>query len=292
MDPGVTKTSSIMNSMAISVIPVLIWINLTLEDGRSSMNLWGSWHGNSIDWKGFIFYDKFYILDIDGHLKIQDNDIVLKQLSFSVNGDNVTASGHCLKQDLFQCDAKIGLKDIDLRLQAQNTPRGILFKGIVDLQNIHLDFADLKARIVNGKYPKNKGHLPVFIIKTGPCPLLRSRLKIFRANYVGSPDEKAITLSAKMYEGNLLGRIFLKTSSWPWQVKGQGQCEGMDINSLGRDLFSQQFHGLVSGNFDLQGPRNRGISGNLILHHGSFDGTQLQEWMTKTLPSGLPGDGR
>ena len=51
------------------------------------MNLWGSWHNNSIDWKGFIFYDKFYILDIDGHLKIQDKDIVLKQLSFSIDGD-------------------------------------------------------------------------------------------------------------------------------------------------------------------------------------------------------------
>jgi len=256
----------------------------TLENGRSSMNLWGSWRKENIDWKGFIFYDKLYILDIDGHLKMQGNDIVLKKLSFSVNKDNVTASGHCLKQDLFQCDAKIGLKDINLHLQAQNTPRGIFFKGMVDLQNMHLDFADLKARIVNGNILKIKDNSLFLIIKHGTLlPIKITAKNILASIYFGSPDEKAITLSAKMYEGNLLGRIFLKTSSWPWQVKGQGQCEGMDINILSHDLFSQQFHGLVSGNFDLQGPRNMGISGNLILHHGSFDDIQLQEWMTKTL---------
>ena len=219
------------------------------------MNLWGSWYKENIDWKGFIFYDKLYILDID--MKMLGNDIVLKKLSFSVNKDNVTASGHCLKQDLFQCDAKIGLKDIDLRLQAQNTPRGILFKGIVDLQNIHLDFADLKARIVNGNI-QNKGHPLVFDHqKQDPVPIKITAKNIWASIYVGSPDEKAITLSAKMYEGNLFGRIFLKTSSWPWQVKGQGQCEGMDINSLGRDLFSSNSM-VLCPDFDLKVP---GIGG-------------------------------
>ena len=101
------------------------------------MNLWGSWRDNNIDWNGFIFYDKFYILDIDGHLKIQQKDIVLKQLSFSVDGDGVGARGQCSRQNLFQCDADITylrgsqhldpqrpLKNINLHLHAQNTPAG------------------------------------------------------------------------------------------------------------------------------------------------------------------------
>lgn len=105
----------------------------TLKDGRSSINLWGSWHDNSVAWKGFIFYDKFYILDIDGNLEIQEKNVVLKQLSFSVNGDPVSASGDCLKQNPFQCNADIALKNLKLHLHSQNTSQGPVFKGSADL---------------------------------------------------------------------------------------------------------------------------------------------------------------
>ncbi len=154
---------------------------LTWENGRSSTDLWGSWHDNDILWKGFIFYEKFYILDINGDLKIQEKDIVLKHLSFSIDGDDVKAWGHCSRQNLFQCDADITyqrqiqhrnlqepLKNINLHLHAHNSPQGLFFKGRADfyflfnpdsptsLQSMHLDFENLKAQIVNGNFVRFK----------------------------------------------------------------------------------------------------------------------------------------
>ena len=97
---------------------------LNVEGVHSSVNLWGRWQENTIDWKGFIFYKRFYILDINGHLDIQDANIVLKGLSFSVNGDAVALSGYCSKEKLFQCDANMSV----LRSQTTSECRSALKK--------------------------------------------------------------------------------------------------------------------------------------------------------------------
>jgi len=191
---------------------------LTLVEGRSSLNLWGGWHGNDIGWKGFIFYDNFYILDIDGHIKIQDKDIILDHLSFSIDGDGVGARGHCSKQGLFQCDAdmtywhgtqrpdqQIPFKNINLHLHAQNSPQGLSFNGAADLyflfipnapvflQNTHLDFKGLKAQVINGnslnlKIKKIQSNFPSRTTYT-PFPLRIS----WPASITGSHTKKRST---------------------------------------------------------------------------------------------------
>ncbi len=240
---------------------------------QSSLDLWGRWHAHSIDWKGFIFYDKFYILDIDGNLNAQGKDIVLKKLTFSLNGDNVTASGHFLRQDFFQCEADVTFKNTRLHFYAHNTRQGLVFKGTFDLQNAHLAFKDLMARIING-------HLLKLRIKQ-----MQSNFSIHGNEYrlpledlwasihLVNPDQEDIALSAKIYAGHLHGRIFLNTASVPWQVKGQGQFEGIDMAG----------HGLLSGKFKLQAPQDMELTGSVALHHGNFNGSDLQQWMAKTL---------
>jgi hypothetical protein len=272
----------------------------TLQEGRSSMNIWGSWRDNNIDWKGFIFYDKFYILDIDGHLKIQDKDIVLKQLSFSIDGNGVGARGHCSRQNLFQCDAEMTywqgtqrlngqgpFKNMNLHLHAQNTPHGISFNGAADLyllfnpdaptslQNAHIDFKNLKARVINGNSLKLKiGESTLFLnIKNNTLSPIRMPLKDLLAsiNYA-VPYQKIINLSARMSAGHCYGRIFLDTSSFPWQIESQGSFDGIDISQ-----------GLLSGAFNFQSSNTIKLSGNLALHNGNFNDTRFQAWVAKTL---------
>jgi hypothetical protein len=270
---------------------------LTLEEGRSSMNLWGAWHGSNIDWKGFIFYDKFYILDIDGHIIIQDKDIVLKQLSFSIDGDGVGARGRCSRQDLFQCNADMTywqgvqhldgqgpFKNINLHLNAQNTPHGLTFNGSADinflinprvpayLHNAHIDFKGLKAQFINGnslklKIRKLQGILPIHDNKyTLPTENILATI-----NYA-VPYQKTINLSARILAGLCHGRIFLDTSSLPWQIKSQGNFEGVNIDQ-----------GLLSGVFNLESSANIKLYGNLNLHKGIFNDTPFQAWLAKTL---------
>ena len=245
---------------------------LTLEDSQSSMDIWGSWHAHHIDWKGFIFYDKFYILDINGHLKIQDNDIVLKQLSFSVNGDAVGARGHCSKQNLFQCDADIALKNTKLHLHAQNTPQGLVLKGWADYDRVHVDFENLKALIINDNSLKLKIKQiqSIFSIQGNEYKVPLENL-LASINFA-DPYQKTITLSARMFAGHGYSRIFLDTTSLPWQIKGQGNFDGIDIT-----------HGLLSGTFNLQSSKNIELSGILVLHNGTFDNTDFQVWAAKTL---------
>jgi hypothetical protein len=273
---------------------------LTLIQGRSSMNLWGSWRDNNIDWKGFIFYDKFYILDIDGHLKIHDKDIVLDQLSFSIDGNGVGARGHCTKQDLYQCDADMTywqgtqhlgeqgpVKNVNLHLHAQNTPRGLVLNGTADLsflfdpnapasiQNAHIDFKDLKARIINGNSLKLKiGDSSLILILKNKT---LSPIKVPLQNLLASidyavPYQKTVNLSARMLAGHCYSRIFLDTSSFPWQIKSQGRFDGVVIN-----------HGILSGAFNLQTSETIQLSGNLALHNGNFNDTPFQAWAAKTL---------
>jgi hypothetical protein len=293
---------------------------LTMQDGLlSSLNLWGSWHGNSINWKGFIFYDKFYILDIDGHLNLEQNDLVLKQLSFSINGDDVTASGHCSKQDLFQCDAAIiysrqkqklnlqqPLKNINLSFHAQNTLRGISFKGLADvyfildpaphpfLKSVHVDFEDLKGRIVNGNILKLriKQIQSIFSMESNEHKVLLENL--LASFDFARPYQKIIGLSARMYAGHLHSRIFLNTFSLPWQIKGQGKFEGIDMKRFSADFFSfKQCYGLFSGTFNLNPSKtsfasskllqDTELTGTLALHNGNFYDSDFQEWVAKTL---------
>jgi len=269
----------------------------TVQEGRTSINFWGSWHANNIDWKGFIFYDKFYILDIDGHVRIQDKNIILKQLSFSIDGDGVGIKGQCSKEKLFQCDAdmtywqgtqhhdeQIPFKNINLHLHAQNTLQGLSFNGAADLnfilnpigpvslQNAHLEFKDLKAQIINGDTLKLKIKQTQNILfiqgKEYNVPLEDVLTSI---NYA-IPYQKTVNLSARMFNGYCHGRFFLDTSSLPWQIKSQGSFDEVSINQ-----------GLLSGAFQLQSGDNIKLWGNMDLRHGIFNDTQFQAWLSKTL---------
>ncbi len=280
---------------------------LTLENGRSSMDLWGSWHDNNIDWKGFIFYNKFYILDIDGHLKIQEKDIVLERLFFSVDGDDVGIRGHCSKQNLFQCDADITyrrqaqhinaqqpLKNINLHLHAQNSPQGLSFKGWADFDRIyagwadfnhmHVDFEDLKILIINDNFLKLKikQMQSLFSIHGNEHKVLLEDL--LACIHFADPYQKAIALSSDMYAGHLYGRIFLNTSSLPWQIKGQGKFEEIDMDLLSNNFSSfKQCHGRLSSNFNLQVSTDIKLTGNLALQNGDFRNSDFQEWLAKIL---------
>jgi hypothetical protein len=267
--------------------------NLTIDNGRTSVNLWGSWFDKSIDWKGFILYNKFYILDIDGHLRIQNNDLVLKHLSFTVNGDAVTASGHCSRQDPFQCDADLAYnKNIDLHLHAQNTTQGLAFKGWVDLDRIHASFEDLKARIVNGNFLKLKIKQIQAVFSINSNEHRVSLEELWASINFSSPYQKAIAFStARAYAGHINSRIFVNTSSFPWQIEGQGKFERIDINLLSHDFpYFQQCHGLLTGTYTLEAQSNPKLNGTFTLLNGNFDGSRFQEWMVSTLQ--MPSLGR
>ncbi len=269
---------------------------LTLDNGRSSMNLWGSWVGNNVEWKGFIFYNKIYILDIDGQLRIQKKAIILKQLTFTVNGDAVGASGQCLNQRLFQCDADIAywrkadpvdpgnnLKNINLHLHAQNTAQGPLLNGTVDLgflepdpyfavQNLHLDFSGLKARIINGNFLvlKIKQLQNVFLAQSNNHQVLLEN--ILASFNLAKPFQKIITLSAEILGGHYHDRISLDTSFHPWQVKSQGNFDGI-----------KAYQGQLSGNFEALLSKSLELSGHIALHQGDLNNTYFQTWLVHML---------
>ena len=246
---------------------------LALENGRSSMDLWGSWHDNNIDWKGFIFYDKFYILDINGHLKIQEKDIVLERLSFSVNGDDVGVRGHCSKQNLFQCDTDITYhrqtQHITLHLHAQNSPQGLVLKGWADLDRVHVNFENLKAQIVNGNFLKLKIKQiqSLFSIHGNGHKVFLEDL--LASIHFAETYQKAIALAADMYAGHLYSRIFLNTAFLPWQIKSQGKFEGIDMDRLSNNFsFFKECHGRLSGNFNFQASTDINLTGHLALQNG------------------------
>jgi hypothetical protein len=281
---------------------------LTIAQGASSINFWGRWQNNTIDWKGYIFYKQIYILDITGQLNIRDKDILLKNLSFSVNGDAVNLSGQCSKQKLFQCDADMTvlrqkqhlnvqtpLKDITLHLNAQNTPQGLFFNGQADLnflfnahptavlQSAHLSFKNLKARIINASL------LQIKIDQLGASWMIPDERKILVDDiltgiHLTGVSHEIIALSARIYTGHYRSRLFLDTASLPWQVKGQGQFEEIDINRI-KDAFSvfQQCHGLLSGSFDLQSLKNMKLGVTLAVHHGDFNDAHFLPWLARTL---------
>jgi len=241
-------------------------------------------HNNDIYWKGFIFYNKFYILDIDGHLKIQKNDISLKQMSFSIDGNAVTARGDCLKLNLSECDADIALNNSKLHLHAQNSPQGPLLKGSLDLQGAHIDFKNLKALIINGNSLKLKIKQTQSTFSIHGNEHMISLESLLVSINFSNPDQKDIALSAKMRTGDVDGHVILNTSSLPWQIKGQGKFKDIDMYFLSSNFSSfKQCHGLLSGNFKLQTSKNIELTGNLTLHHGDFKGSDFQAWMAKTL---------
>ncbi|MBF0570685.1 MAG: hypothetical protein HQL12_02315 [Candidatus Omnitrophica bacterium] len=282
---------------------------LTLREGNSSLNLWGKLSGGNIDWKGYIFYEKFYILDIDGHLKIERNDIILKGLSFSIDGDAVEASGHCLKQNLFQCDADITyrrvpphidpqkpLESINLNFHAQNTLQGLFLTGQSDLnflsvlghppslQKVHLDFENLKALIVNGDFLKLRIQHMQSIFSAQGNKYKISLSDLWASLNYSKPYRKNITLSSGILTGHCQGRIFLDTASFPWQIKSQGSFKGIDINLLSSTFsYLTGCHGLLSGSFMFQSFKNAGLTGDMAIHDGNFDTSSFQKWMAKVL---------
>jgi len=262
--------------------PITFKIDLSLNQGhvnlhgswggQSSIDLWGNWQGNNIDWKGFIFYNKFYILDIDGNLIIQEKDITLKQLSFSVNRNSVLARARCSRQELFQCDADIALKNTNLHLHAQNTAQGLVFNGWADSNRVHVNFENLEAMIINENFLKLKIKQiqSTFSIQGHqyrvPFEDLLASFNFER------PYQKIITLSAQLLAGHCESRIFLDTTSLPWQIKSQGSFDGINLEQ-----------GLLSGSFNLQSSKNTELSGILTLQNGNFDNTPFQAWAATAL---------
>ncbi|MDE2028618.1 MAG: hypothetical protein KGJ11_08760, partial [Candidatus Omnitrophica bacterium] len=280
----------------------------TLKRNAALINLWGRWHGRYIDWNGYVFYDKYYILDIDGHAQLQDKSIVLKRLSFNLDKDNVYIAGSCSREELFSCDGAMALrrpvqninelaplKDIQLHLHVQNTLQGLVSNGSSDvhflfdnsptaLQAVHGDFDGLKLLIVNGRFLslKIKDLQSTFFLQ-GRAHMVPMRHVWASFNYARA-YQKAIAMSADILSGHADSRIFVDTSSLPWAIKGHGRFEDLDISRLA-DAFSFFKHGrgVLAGYFNLQVSRQIELEGALSLHHGDFEGSDFQEWMAKLL---------
>ncbi|MDE2009273.1 MAG: hypothetical protein KGJ09_04250 [Candidatus Omnitrophica bacterium] len=282
---------------------------LTLQENHSLMNLWGHWYGRSIDWQGFAFYGKYYVLDIDGHLQLQDKNILLKHLSFTLDGNSVEVSGNCSRQHLFTCragitfhrqpqriDAQTPLKGIHLSLYAQKSPYGVDIKGTSDLyflfdphsptslQSIHLVFKNLKPVVLNRDFSSLQIKTMQSVLSIGgrryTVPLENMRLGL---NYA-KPYEKVITISADSFAGHAYSRIFLDTSTAPWEIKGRGRAVSLDINRLSDTFtFFKQGHGLLSGNFNIQASKELVLDGTLTLHQGDFSASDFQEWLVRVL---------
>ncbi len=258
---------------------------LNVQTERMSFNLWGSWRNHRLDWKGYIFYDRWYILDIDGRVKVHPQDIVLDQLTFSVDDDAAAARAHCTREAFFQCDADITylrqtqntgpplpLKNIRLRLHLANTPQGLIYSGVSDLDKAHLEFANLKTLIFSPSFMKFhigkvQGTFP-FQNRTYAVPLD----DVLASLNFAKPYHKTISLSAGLMAGHGFGRVFLDTSSLPWKIQSQGHYEGLKIPQ-----------GILSGTFHVQTVQNLALEGVLTLHRGHFENTPIASWMAKLL---------
>ncbi len=271
-----------------------------LKRGDTSIDLWGSWHLDSVNWKGFIFNDKFYILDIDGHLKIQKDLLVLDRLSFTVDGDAVDLSGECSRKTPFSCDAELGfwkaaagskspgpLKSAHLRLHAQGSPQGPVFNGSSDLyfifdpvshkfQNVHLNFDALRPVLWNGDFMKfNIGQLQ------GAFHLEDQERLVTLGHVLASidfsrPYQKIIALSAEIFAGRVYSRIFVNTSFLPWQIQARADFNKIDMGPLG-------YAGNASGTLNIQSSEETQLSGILRIRHGEIKNTRLMQWLSKIL---------
>ncbi|MBF0504825.1 MAG: hypothetical protein HQL14_06955 [Candidatus Omnitrophica bacterium] len=281
---------------------------LFIEGGPSSINLWGKWQENTIDWKGFILYKQFYILDIHGHLNIADTDIVLKSLSFSVNGNDMTAQGSCSKLKLFSCEGDMTLarqkqhpsyddplKKISLHLSSQNTPKDILFNGQADLyflfdphypwplKSMHVNFKNLKTRLLNTNFLKLKiDHIDASWMSPDEHKIPVENL--LASVHLDQPHNAIIGLSARMYQGRYRGRVFIDTATTPWIIKGQGKIDGTDISRLGRTFFVlEQYRGILNSRFDFQSSKSIQLNGTMVIRHGDFNDLHFLPWLANLL---------
>jgi hypothetical protein len=192
-------------------------------------------------------------------------------------------------------NASTPLKNMNVHLHAQHTPQGTVFSGQADmnflfdpnspfvLQSTHLDFKNLKARILNADL------LQLKIDQLQGSWVSREEHAISAENILASAhwpqgSLAMVTLSARIYNGDYRSRIFLDTASMPWQIKEQVKIDAIDINRLG-STFSifQQCHGLLSGNFDLQSLKNMQLGGALMVKDGNFHDPDFLPWMAQTL---------
>ena len=210
---------------------------------------------------------------MDGHFRVQQKDIVLKRLSFSINGHDIEASGHCLKENIRQCDADIASKDLNMHFHTQNSSEGMIFNGWVDSDNVLVDFDRLTTRIVNSNFIKLRVQKIQSVFSVYGHEYTAPLDNVWASIDFAKPYRKIITLSAKIYTGILDSRIFLDTDSWPWHITGQGKFERIDMDH----------HGLLSGKFQFQASKDIEIDGDLGLHNGNFNNADFQKWMAKTL---------
>ena len=184
---------------------------------------------------------------------------------------------------------------MNLHLSAQNTPYGVVFNGQTDmnfifdlnaplvLQSMHLDFNNLKARVMNTDLLQLKiNHIEASWISHEEHKIITEN--ILAGIHWPQVSHAIITLSAQIYTGNYRGRIFLDTTSLPWQIKGQGKIDAIDLNLLG-NTFSifQQCHGVLSGDFDLQSFKDLKMTGAFRVHNGDFNDPTFLPWVAQTL---------
>ena len=301
------------------VVPIVFNMDLSfgrgkflgkLKDRYSFLQFWGDWRGNSLDWKGFMFYDgpltpkPLYVMDINGTLHVKDQGITLEKLSFSFNEDSVLASGRFFldgmpkfesaityRRQVKRVNAKNPLRNIEANLQGQINGGNIMARGSIDFdlfsdaklnmpwQKVRLTFQDLGVRVLNDELLQLK-------IKQAQARVASPghEYKISFENFMAVMRQSKsaqfmMTSSAQLWGGRSQERVLLDTASSPWQVEAHGQFDEIDINRSGEALtcFNND-HGYASGRFDIQAPRKSSLSGNLSIRDGVFPDLSSSPW--------------
>lgn len=281
------------------------------KDNYSFLQFWGDWQKDrGLHWKGFMFYNgpltpqPLHILDINGHIDIKDNDISLKDFSFSVNSDKLSATGHyslgrpynfqtniSFIKDAHHVTSQEPIKSIDINVKGQLEHQSVLLNGGIDLNlfsdvklkmplsRVNLELKDLTASVIND-------HLLKLTIKQtlGIFEANGREHKISLENILISfqRDKKAqfnVNLSSQLYGGQYRGKLMLDTSSAPWQVVTHGQFDNLDINRFSELMaYFNKCKGYVSGVFDIQMPQNPSLTATVLMRQTSAEDLSFLPW--------------
>lgn len=281
------------------------------KDEHAFLQFWGSWQKNSgLDWKGYMFYNgplapaPLYILDINSRVVIRNSDIVLEKLSFFINGDKVSATGHCLLDKPYQFQTDISYNKQDRHVTVQNPLRNLtvnlygqlgpqvvevngclsvdLFSNLklnMPLQKGSLAFRNLQARVINDSLLRLKAQESQALFWA-----YDRQYKVSSENLLASikRDGKAkfmTALSMQLYGGNYRGQVMVDTAPSPWQVKARGKFNQIDVSQLSELLsYFKKCSGYLSGSFEVQGPKNSSLTGTLVMREGNIEDFNVLTW--------------
>lgn len=264
-----------------------------LRDNRSFLQFWGHWQDNKLNWKGFMFYDgplekdALYILDMDGRLEIKKEGVFLEKLSFSVNGDKISAAGHFLwgAPPKFSIHAQEDLRNTKMNAYGQLGPKGILANGGMGFDLFSMEFKGLRAQVINGELLR----LKVKQVR-GVLRAYGSEYKISFENFLaslkrGKSAELKVALSAQLYGGRYQGQVLVDLSSQPWRVRSRGTLDQLDLDRLSEvsDHFNKR-RGHLSGTLDIQAPKDMSLSAVVFMHEEDF--TDLK-WLPPAVSEAL-----